>query len=699
MNIIKVKNIAELRTRKGTLESVVEVLGYYTEGDGGGNQFYWNPTSTSSDNGGTIIQVTGNSSGRWLSLQSDKINLQQFGAIGDGVTNDYLAIVAFFKWGNTSANYLRFGKEKTYLFNPPSTDIASTSIYKLVVNDGTHLDMNGSTLVHGTTDTDNTLIWINGSNIVIENGSFIGNNTTSNTEFNMGVRIEPIVKCENIILKNLNFSNFRGDAILIGQGLDGGFLAKNVVIENITCTNIYRNGISIIQGEDILINNFRDSGTGFLSIDLEPDANYEKIKNVEITNSRFGAFSIGSVVTRTDLFENISIHNCDINTNRLTAGYYQAIVNRPINIVSTKNMSISNTTITSNTPNGVCVVFDYSGLPSIINFTDVIIENLNNSAIDIFANGNSDITTEWNFKNIKITNSQPLVERIWSYSNVKAENVLLIGTIKKVASNGYYHLTNVNATVTEFGFDSVRNSYLYNCKITAPTMWRQTGGTAPEDLFFYDCDLTTTTSLATISNSNRKNYRTVNTKYNGSYVTILNNSNSGIFNTNPIIISGQTTAFNATIDNQVGISANAGLSIPIYDLSGNVSTNYVGFYDGFTGNFLGNFRQNNGRAFLKFDGSNWSLVYEMSLSSTVIEGSYTAESNSTTTTNYTITVSPIIPAGVDVSRYELYKNGVRLKRTVRWNYISNAGTSATIEVLATPSFSIAIGDIFDIVIK
>lgn len=85
-----VNSIAELKTISN-IESI-NVLGYYEKGDGGGGLFYWDNSSTEADNGGTIIQATGVTTGRWKRVFSGAVNVKWFGAKGDGVTDDSVAI-------------------------------------------------------------------------------------------------------------------------------------------------------------------------------------------------------------------------------------------------------------------------------------------------------------------------------------------------------------------------------------------------------------------------------------------------------------------------------------------------------------------------------------------------------------------------------------------------------------------------------
>jgi len=73
----------------------IEVLGYYTPGDGGGGTFYWNAASTAAANSGTIFVPYGYvGTGRWHRLYIGARSVRWFGATGDDLTDDYPAFDA-----------------------------------------------------------------------------------------------------------------------------------------------------------------------------------------------------------------------------------------------------------------------------------------------------------------------------------------------------------------------------------------------------------------------------------------------------------------------------------------------------------------------------------------------------------------------------------------------------------------------------
>lgn len=77
------KNIDELRSNIHFLEdgNIVKVLGYYNVDDGGGGDFYWDATSTETDNGGTIIESNNTATGRFKRVFDSELDVKDFGAV------------------------------------------------------------------------------------------------------------------------------------------------------------------------------------------------------------------------------------------------------------------------------------------------------------------------------------------------------------------------------------------------------------------------------------------------------------------------------------------------------------------------------------------------------------------------------------------------------------------------------------------
>lgn len=90
-----ISTISDLKITTATKDGELFVVkGYHSIGDGGGGSFYWDSSSTETDNGGTIIQASGVTAGRWKRSYSGAVNVKWFGAVGDGVTDDTAAIQA-----------------------------------------------------------------------------------------------------------------------------------------------------------------------------------------------------------------------------------------------------------------------------------------------------------------------------------------------------------------------------------------------------------------------------------------------------------------------------------------------------------------------------------------------------------------------------------------------------------------------------
>ncbi|MGJ7508675.1 glycosyl hydrolase family 28-related protein [Variovorax sp. GT1P44] len=88
-----VGSIAALRLLPKTGTPNAFVTGYYVPGDGGGGAYYYDAADVvSADNGGTIIVAA--DGGRWKLTRTTVLSVRQFGAKGDGATDDLAAITA-----------------------------------------------------------------------------------------------------------------------------------------------------------------------------------------------------------------------------------------------------------------------------------------------------------------------------------------------------------------------------------------------------------------------------------------------------------------------------------------------------------------------------------------------------------------------------------------------------------------------------
>jgi hypothetical protein len=109
------QTVAALKAKKGKPFNIVRTLGYHTAYDGGGNLYYWDESSTATDDGGSVIQVTGEATGRYIAMfNATEVSIKQFGAKGDGVNDDIDAIDKATSYCSIGRSYTLFFPRGTY---------------------------------------------------------------------------------------------------------------------------------------------------------------------------------------------------------------------------------------------------------------------------------------------------------------------------------------------------------------------------------------------------------------------------------------------------------------------------------------------------------------------------------------------------------------------------------------------------------
>ena len=117
-----VDTVDDLKALTGGATSVVRTLGYSAANDGGGWLFYWDSTSSDSDDGGMVIQPDDlPATGRWIGvLPTDgQLDLKTYGAACDGTTDDITELQACDTYCAAN-NLIILISDNTYFATDPS---------------------------------------------------------------------------------------------------------------------------------------------------------------------------------------------------------------------------------------------------------------------------------------------------------------------------------------------------------------------------------------------------------------------------------------------------------------------------------------------------------------------------------------------------------------------------------------------------
>lgn len=206
------------------------------------------------------------------------INVRDFGAKGDGVSNDTQAIQNAI---NSIASGVVFIPDGVYMIDA-LTHIRLHSNIKLVMSEA-------ATLRAIPNASENyAVIWAcNISDIEITGGNIVGDRFAhqgSSGQWGMGIDAEG---CNNILISDINITDCWGDGIYIGSSYAQNY-CQGVLIQGVLADHNRRNGITVISAKDLTIRDCVVSNTnGTLpasGIDLEPNSRAEFMQNVLIEN-------------------------------------------------------------------------------------------------------------------------------------------------------------------------------------------------------------------------------------------------------------------------------------------------------------------------------------------------------------------------------------------------------------------------------
>ena len=214
---------------------------------------------------------------------------EMFGAIGDGVADDTEAIKAALD----ASKRIVFGYRKTYLVNCE----ADSSV--MTVRDDTVVDFNYATVKLAPTDKGvYHIVNLSSDNCTIMNGTLIGDKEThTGTDGEFGNCVT--IRGKNIQLSNMTMRSGWGDGVYICN--NGEVLAEDVQLLNCKCIENRRNGMSIVGGKGIHVNNcafnYNSGAAPQSGFDIEPNEDIEIsvfMDNIECVGNGDSSFCLSN---------------------------------------------------------------------------------------------------------------------------------------------------------------------------------------------------------------------------------------------------------------------------------------------------------------------------------------------------------------------------------------------------------------------
>jgi len=257
---------------------------------------------------------------------------EMFGAVGDGITNDTVAIRNALNYAMENGKILKF-EEKTYGVIPDVSssnrahNLNTDSFHAFYITAPVEIDLNNATLQV----LENTvvawhmfLVFCRTGYITIKNGTMLGDRDTGPTGTHYdSTKFVFIIDSQNVTLENLVLKNSKGDAIGINGVQDTHGKAvpypyefedfyMGINIRNCIIDKSNRNGITVAKCRGVVIDGCvitnTDGVAPKLGIDIEPSYGHGNSFQITIKNCYFSGNTMGCIGAYSP--DDLTIINC-----------------------------------------------------------------------------------------------------------------------------------------------------------------------------------------------------------------------------------------------------------------------------------------------------------------------------------------------------------------------------------------------------
>jgi hypothetical protein len=330
---------------------------------------------TTQNSGPTIPQPSNDENNQTV---NNAVNIKIYGAIGDGITDDTLAI----QNAINSESKLYFPKGRYKVSNPiyPRSDT-------ILISDNATIYY---TKEHGVNVLYPALYFKNNIHNVDMLGHWIFEGDTPNSAFNkatatpddtyvQGLKIKE--NCSNIYIESFEGYNFSGGALEIGTDAPATIPPSHITIDSMKVYNCWNVNMSITSGTDIHIKNIETYGAvsnpsfAQVGVDIEVNTPNDVLENIQIDKIITHSNEIGfQVLTMSQLQKGITVNEIDSFENSDNGINLLDATNCTIELVNIhhnkgagvfiegtfKNISLKSGTLFNNKNHGVLAQMDAS---------------------------------------------------------------------------------------------------------------------------------------------------------------------------------------------------------------------------------------------------------------------------------------------------------------------------------------------------
>ncbi|MCF0061302.1 hypothetical protein MUK70_18840 [Dyadobacter chenwenxiniae] len=331
-------SISALRSISDTATSV------FITDQGGAGIFKHNPSSTKADDGALTIVTAGK---RYERVYTGPANVEWFGVVGDGTTDNTAALQAMLDRADISSIY----------FPKPAV---SYRIKRLNLRSNKTIVLEEGTVVEGlgTLGLEERMIMMNNvQNISIKGNNVVFKDKKANYTSGEQRHMFAMLGVTNVTIEGVAANNSGGDGFYIGASSTQKY-SENVKLINISADNNRRQGLSIVSGKNIEVTSpvlTNSNGTApNAGIDIEPNNPDEFLEGIRITNpitrNNVGA---GIVILIDDFKGTNRVVDITITNHNDDGSMYGAYVSRATGAIA-GTITFQNPIWRNNRANGFC---------------------------------------------------------------------------------------------------------------------------------------------------------------------------------------------------------------------------------------------------------------------------------------------------------------------------------------------------------